>query len=357
MRCEAELRRNQPLEPQRIPRRGETDRGGTRTQGEGLVLEDEPSCGWADEPPNLPRRTREGHVPPEDSRLRQVDDERRVDRAVQAHAEGEDCYGNTEDERGLRAGEPTAARHDGEKRPRPDDPHERQAAHPPPALDELHDRQLSERDGAGEDEPEDADRGLAHVREPAIGVLWFVFSGAVALGQLPIVKLVEGRRRMRGLALMGVVWAGTFLAVMAGGGWLTGPQAALVFGVAVAVFALGVCLHGAIYAPLVVDLAQPRILGRYMAFSSASWQIGWLIGPAAGGFVLQHEPLALWPGAAAICLAASGYALWLERLIPAQLRLTPHVDSLAGVPGTMANMAPATDEPLSTDAKPPTHQE
>src|SRR5436190_557566 len=177
-------------------------------------------------------------------------------------------------------------------------------------------------------------KNVAHVSEPAIGVLWFVFSGAVALGQLPIAKLVEGRRRLRGLALMGLVWAATFLAVMAGGGWLTGTQAAVVFGVAVAVFALGECLHGAIYAPLVVDLAQPRILGRYMAFSSASWQIGWLVGPAAGGFALQHEPLALWPGAAAICLAASGYALWLERLIPTQLRLTPHVDSLVGVPGT-----------------------
>ena len=200
-------------------------------------------------------------------------------------------------------------------------------------------------------------KNTAHVSEPAIGVLWFVFSGAVALGQLPIVKLVEGKRRMRGLSLMGVIWAGTFLAVLAGGGWLTGTQAAVVFGIAVTVFALGECLHGAIYAPLVVDLAQPRMLGRYMAFSSSSWQIGWLVGPAAGGFVLQHEPLALWPGAAAVCLAASAYALWLERLIPAELRRTPHVDSLAGVPGTMANMAPATDEPLSTDAKPPTHSE
>jgi MFS family permease len=200
-------------------------------------------------------------------------------------------------------------------------------------------------------------KNTAHVSEPAIGVLWFVFSGAVALGQLPIVKLVEGKRRMRGLALMGLIWAGTFLAVLAGGGWLTGTQAAIVFGVAVAVFALGECLHGAIYAPLVVDLAQPRLLGRYMAFSSSSWQIGWLVGPAAGGFVLQHEPLALWPGAAAICLAASAYALALERHIPAGLHLTPHVDSLAGVPGTMANMAPATDEPLSTDAKPPPHPE
>jgi predicted MFS family arabinose efflux permease len=198
-------------------------------------------------------------------------------------------------------------------------------------------------------------KNTAHVSEPAIGVLWFVFSGVVALAQLPIVKLVEGRRRMRGLALMGVVWAGTFLAVMAGGHWLTGTQAAIVFGVAVGVFALGECLHGAIYAPLAVDLAEPRLLGRYMAFSSSSWQIGWLVGPAAGGFVLQHEPLALWPAAAAICVLASAYALALERRIPAHLLLTPHVDSLAGVPGTMPNMALTTDDPLSTDAKPAPH--
>jgi MFS family permease len=198
-------------------------------------------------------------------------------------------------------------------------------------------------------------KNTAHVSEPAIGVIWFVFSGVVALAQLPVVKLVEGRRRMRGLALMGVVWAGTFLAVMAGGAWLTGTQAAIVFGIAVGVFALGECLHGAIYAPLVVDLAEPRLLGRYMAFSSASWQIGWLIGPAAGGFVLQHEPLALWPSVAVICLLASGYALMLEAAIPQHLRRTPHVDSVAGVPGTMPNMALTTDDPLSTDAKPAPH--
>jgi MFS family permease len=198
-------------------------------------------------------------------------------------------------------------------------------------------------------------KNTAHVSEPAIGVIWFVFAGVVALAQLPIVKLVEGRSRMRGLALMGVIWAGTFLAVMAGGAWLTGSQAAIVFGIAVGVFALGECLHGAIYAPLVVDLAQPRLLGRYMAFSSASWQIGWLIGPAAGGFVLQHRPLALWPAVAGICLLASGYALALESRIPVQLHLTPHVDSIAGVPGTMANMALTTDDPLSTDAKPAPH--
>jgi MFS family permease len=198
-------------------------------------------------------------------------------------------------------------------------------------------------------------KNTAHVSEPAIGVLWFVSAAVIALAQLPLVKLVEGKRRMRGLALMGFVWSGTFLAVAAGGEWLSGTQAAVVFGVAGGVFALGQCLHGAIYAPLVVDLAEPRLLGRYMALSSSSWQIGWLVGPAAGGFVLQHEPVALWPGVAAICVLASAYALALERRIPPALRLTPHVDSVAGVPGTMPNMALTTDDPLSTDAKPAPH--
>jgi MFS family permease len=154
---------------------------------------------------------------------------------------------------------------------------------------------------------------------------------------------------------MGVVWAGAFLGVWAGGAWLTGNQAAIVFGVAVGVFAIAECLHGAIYAPLVVDLAEPQLLGRYMAFSSSTWQIGFFVGPAVGGFVLQHEPLALWPAAAAICVLSAVYALALERRIPERLHLTPRLDSLAGVPGTMANMAPTTDEPLSTDAQPAPH--
>src|SRR5438477_10932815 len=71
-------------------------------------------------------------------------------------------------------------------------------------------------------------KNTAHVSEPAIGVLWFVFSGVVALAQLPIVKLVEGHRRMRGLALMGVVWAGSFAAVLAGGAWFSGTTAAVI---------------------------------------------------------------------------------------------------------------------------------
>ena len=68
------------------------------------------------------------------------------------------------------------------------------------------------------------------------------------------------------------------------------------------------------------DLAPPALVGRYMAFGSQSWQVGWIIGPAVGGFMLQHAPLALWPIAAALNLVA---ALWRARARAAAAALGP----------------------------------
>ena len=73
------------------------------------MLEDEAADGGADEPADLPRGARERHVAAEQLRLREVDDERRVDRAVQALAEREDTDGDAEDDRSLCAREPGAA--------------------------------------------------------------------------------------------------------------------------------------------------------------------------------------------------------------------------------------------------------
>ena len=60
-----------------------------------------------------------------------------------------------------------------------------------------------------------------------------------------------------------------------------------------------------------------------MALSTISWEIGFVVGPAIGGFVLGREPLALWPLAAFVCVLGGLGALALERAIPPQFRLTP----------------------------------
>lgn len=166
-------------------------------------------------------------------------------------------------------------------------------------------------------------KNVAHVNEREIGVIFALDSVGVVLFQLPVARLVEGRRRMRGLALMGLVWAAALLGIWAGGAWTAATAAAAVFAAATVVFALGETLHGAIHAPLSADLAPPQLVGRYLALASLSWQAGWIVGPAAGGFFLQHAPLALWPAAAAVNVCCAIWALRLERALPEGVRVTP----------------------------------
>ncbi len=163
----------------------------------------------------------------------------------------------------------------------------------------------------------------AGVSERWIGVIFFVNTLAIVLAQLPLVKLLEGRRRMRALAAMTVIWAVAWLIVLAGGLSFDGTTAALVFCVGAVVFGIGECFHGPNQGALVADLAPERLRGRYMAFSTLSWEAGFAVGPAVGGLVLDRAPNALWVLAAATCLAAGLGTLALEPRIPPELRLTP----------------------------------
>jgi MFS family permease len=163
----------------------------------------------------------------------------------------------------------------------------------------------------------------AGVTERGIGVIFLVNTLVIVLAQFPVAKALEGRRRLPALALMCALWAVAWLLVLAAGYRYEAVAAAVAFGVAVVVFGLGECFQGPVQGALVADLAPPRLRGRYMAVSTISWDIGFIVGPAVGGFVLGSEPLALWPLAAAVCLVAGAGALWLERALPRELRLTP----------------------------------
>jgi MFS family permease len=173
-------------------------------------------------------------------------------------------------------------------------------------------------------------KNVTRVNERQVGIVFALDAVGVALFQLPVVKLAEGRSRMRGLALMGVLWAVSLLAVWGAGEWARATAAFAVLAGAMLVFAIGECLHGAIHAPLSVDLAPPQLVGRYVAAASLSWQIGWIVGPAGGGFLLQHAPLVLWPVAAGVNVACAAAALVLERRLPERVRITPLA---AGSPG------------------------
>jgi MFS family permease len=163
----------------------------------------------------------------------------------------------------------------------------------------------------------------AGVSERGIGWLFFINTIVIVLLQLPTTRLAEGRRRVPLLALLGAVSAAAWLLVPLSGLWLTGAAAFALLAVAVAVFALGECLHGAVQPALVVDLADHSLLGRYMAISALSWQVGFMIGPAVGGVLLAASPTGLWVVMASVLFLGGLATLALERGLPAGLRHVP----------------------------------
>ena len=158
--------------------------------------------------------------------------------------------------------------------------------------------------------------------ETQIGLLFLVNTLVIVFAQLPIARLARGRRRMPTLALFGILWAGAWLLVPIAGASV--PEVAFfVLVVVMVVFAVGQCLHGAVAGPLAADLAEPRLMGRYMALNALSWQIGFALGPALGGAGLAVSANGVWLAAAALCALGAAAALAVEGTLPTRARRNP----------------------------------
>ena len=171
-------------------------------------------------------------------------------------------------------------------------------------------------------------RDQADLSERQIGAVFFVNTLAIVLAQLPISRWIEGRRRMRALALMPALWAVAWLLVDAGGYWFTAGTAFVIIAFAAIMLGVGECFHGPAHQALVSDIGSPHLRGRYFAVHSLSWGLAGFVGPALGGFILAGAPFALWPLASLVCVIAVAGVLRIERYIPAHLQRVPHEDAL-----------------------------
>ncbi len=163
-------------------------------------------------------------------------------------------------------------------------------------------------------------RNTVGVREHTIGLLFLCNSLLIIGGQLRIARLTEGRRRGRALALMGVLFATCWLLVLAA--VISAVGGVVLLFVAIAVLSVGECIYDSVRSPLVADLAPEGLSGRYLAAAGISWQLGFVVGPAAGAALLGLAPSAVWGGAAAVCLTASLAALRLDATLPEHARVT-----------------------------------
>ncbi|WP_037062861.1 MFS transporter [Pseudonocardia acaciae] len=153
------------------------------------------------------------------------------------------------------------------------------------------------------------------LRPELIGLLLLANAATVAVAQVPIARIAEGRRRAVLMAVAAWLFAAACLLV------LVGAYPALL--AAVIAVGVGECCHTTVLMPLVADLAPDGLRGRYMAAMGLSWWVGLAIAPALGATLLGVAPEAVFLTAAGTSLAAGAYAMLLERRLPAATRLTP----------------------------------
>jgi MFS family permease len=141
--------------------------------------------------------------------------------------------------------------------------------------------------------------------------------------QLFVLRWLEGRSRSRALALVGVIFATSWLVLGAAGvaGQSSLPALAIAGVVSCAViFAMGETLLSPIMPAITNALATDDLRGRYNAVGSMIWGVSGIIGPIAAGPLIGAGRAALWVVLVVTgCLGASVLAWGLHRqLTPAQ---------------------------------------
>ena len=146
----------------------------------------------------------------------------------------------------------------------------------------------------------------------------------IVLAQLPLARWLEGKQRLRAIAIMPLLFALAWVVIDAAGFWLGASAAFAVFLLAAVMTGVGECFHGPAHIALVADVGPAHLRGRYFALHSLSWGLAGAVGPAVGGAILDGAPFALWPLAAvALTVTAVGW-FSLQRFLPARLQRIPH---------------------------------
>ncbi|MGW8976907.1 MFS transporter [Streptomyces platensis] len=188
---------------------------------------------------------------------------------------------------------------------------------------------------------------VTRIAPSSLGIALAANTAAIVAAQFVVLKLVEGRRRSRVMALVGMVWTVA---------WIAAGVSGLVHGAQVvatallistyALFGIGESMLSPTVAPLVADLAPPSLIGQYNSAFALVKQLALAVGPAVGALMVGHGMYAAYIGMLVLCaLGITGLSLWLGKMLrPAQDN--PH-RAVAAVP---AARVPAEAEAVACGA-------
>ena len=131
-------------------------------------------------------------------------------------------------------------------------------------------------------------RAVGEVSTRALGLAFAANTLVIVVLQLVVLQRIEGKRRTRVIAVMGVVWAFSWL-LLGFSGLVPGTLGAtLLVAACASVFAFGETLLQPTIPALVNDLAPDHLRGRYNALSSGSFQLAAVIAPPISGILIGH---------------------------------------------------------------------
>jgi MFS family permease len=185
-------------------------------------------------------------------------------------------------------------------------------------------------------------RGVGEVSTRALGLAFAANTLVIVVLQLIVLQRIEGRRRTRVIAVMGVVWA--FAWVLLGlSGLVPGTiGAALLVAACASVFAFGETLLQPTIPALVNDLAPDHLRGRYNALSSGAFQFAAVIAPPTAGFLIGRALGDVYIGLLVVgCLVVG--VLAIGRLEP---QLEPSVNGVRADEAVDGEVAPPVVSPV-----------
>ena len=167
-------------------------------------------------------------------------------------------------------------------------------------------------------------RAVGEVSTRGLGLAFAANTLVIVVLQLFVLQRIEGRRRTRVIAVMGVIWGGSWM-LLGATGLVSGTWGAtLIVAAYASVFALGETLLQPTIPALVNELAPDHLRGRYNALNSGAFQLAAIIAPPIAGLMIDHDLGALYVASLVVgCLLVG--VLAVVRLEP---RLSPEVNGV-----------------------------
>jgi MFS family permease len=134
---------------------------------------------------------------------------------------------------------------------------------------------------------------VARLPEWVLGPAFAANTAAIVAGQLVALRVIQGRRRSRVLATVGLTW-GLAWSMVAASGVLPPVAAGVCAVVGLAVFGIGETLFSPVHPAVVNDLAPEHLRGRYNALGSSTFTVAMVLGPAIAGLLIGHDLALLW---------------------------------------------------------------